>query len=254
MAKETVTHEILAVEAGLAETSNRIQKETTKTLDTKRSLFTGLVKSHKLFKEEDQHLTQATEYKEVESTVQEQLDYAGSELSKYWDASLQKEEANQRAKADIIVDGKVLSKDVPVTILLAMETKLLSAQAMYNAIPTLDASKAWEPDSTYAKDNVFRTKNASERMQEIVSKDWKEVSAATVQHKAQIVQTEKRETVGKYVQYDYSGALTSIDKAQKLERLTKLIRAVKMARQRANGTVVNTKLSIGSTLIDYING
>jgi len=254
MKKETVLHEILAVENGLAESSNRIQKETTKILDTKRSLFIGLVKSHELFAEKDQHLTQATEFKEVESTVIEQIDYAGEELIKYWNVSLQKEEANQRAKADIIVNGKTISKDVPVIVLLSMETKLTSLLAMYNAIPTLDASKAWEPDTTYDKPNVFRTKNASERMQEVVSKDYQEISAATIQHRAQIVQVEKRETVGKYIQYDYSGAATSLNKAEKLQRLTELIRAVKTARQRANGTTVNTKLSIGKDLIDFING
>ena len=254
MSKQTVLHEILAVENGLAESSNRIQKETTKTLDTKRSLFTGLVKSHELFKEEDQYLTQATEYKEVESTIQEQIDYAGSELIKYWDVSFQKEEANQRAKADIIIDGVTISKDVPSIVLLSMEKKLTSLQSMYNAIPTLDASKTWEPDSTYDKPNVFRTKNASERMQEVVSKDYQEISAATKEHKAQIVQVEKRETVGKYIQHDYSGATTSIDKAEKLQRLTALIRAVKTARQRANNTEVKTELSIGKDLIGFING
>ncbi len=43
-----VLHELLAVEAGLAETATRISKEVTKVLDSKSSLFTGMYKAHSL--------------------------------------------------------------------------------------------------------------------------------------------------------------------------------------------------------------
>ena len=251
---KTALHEILAVESGFAETANRIQKETTKTLKEKQGLFQGLSKSHVMFSEADQHLKQATEFKEVESTVNEQLEFVGAKLIKYWNATYQKEEANQRAKADIIIDGVVISKDVPSMVLLSMEKKLESLLIMYNVIPTLDASKAWEADDTYAKPNVFRTKHAEERQHTNVSREWKEVSAATQHHKAQLAEVEKRDVVGKYIIHDYSGATTSQDKADKLERLTLLIEAVRTARQRANNTEVNTELEIGSDLIGFING
>ena len=48
--------------------------------------------------------------------------------------------------------------------------------------------------------------------------------------------------------------ITSLDKAEKLQRLTGLIRAVKEARQRANATSVNQELKFGKVLLDYING
>ena len=252
--KKTVLHELLAVEQGLAETGNRVLKETTRTLETKRSLFEGLSKAHEIFSDDEQHLVQATEYKEVQDTVDGQLDFLADELARYWDVGLQKEEANQRANADIIIDGNVLAENVPSIVLLGMEKKLEKLISTYTAVPTLDASKAWEVDPNYDKRGVFRTKYDRETQQTRVVKDWVEVSPATKEHKAQIVQDEKTEVIGKYIISEFSGAISSLDKAERLQRLTKLIRAVKSARQRANATEVNTELTFAKNLLDYING
>ena len=254
MAKETALHEILAVETGLAETANRVQKETTKTLDTKRTIFEGLMKSHQIFSDDDQHLVQANDIKEVQSTVSEQLDYASNEIGRYWDSIYKKEEANQRATADIIVDGETIAENIPSIVLLSMEKKLSSLLGMYNAIPTLDAAKAWEPDTTYPKENVFVTKHPKETLQTVTTRKFEEISAATKEHKAQIVEVPNTDTIGKYTQYDYSGSLTSVDKAEKIQRLTALQRAVKQARQRANSVAVNNDLQFGKALLNYING
>ena len=250
----TALHEILAVETGLAETANRIQKETTKTLEQKRTIFTGLLKAHKLFAEEDQHKTQANDVKEVESTVKEQIDYASNEIGRYWDSIFKKEEANQRAKADIIIDGAVIAEGIPSIVLLSMEKKLSSLIGMYNAIPTLDASRAWEPDTTYPKANIFRSKHDKETQQSVTVREFKEISPATKEFKAQLAEVSDVKVVGKFIQTDYSGMLTSLDKAEKLQRLTALIRAVKQARQRANATTVNQELQFGRAILDYING
>jgi len=250
----TQLHELLAVEQGLAETANRITKETTKTLDSKRAIFTGLSKSHEIFDEDSQHLKQAPEFKEVQSTVTEQLDFLGNELVKYWDVGLQKEEANQRAKADIVINDLTIVSDVPSIVLLSMEKKLASLLAVYNAIPTLDAAISWEAAPEYAKANVFRTKYVTERQHSTTSRDFVEVSAATREHKAQIAEKEKISVIGKYTITEFSGAISSYDKAEKLQRLTTLIQAVKKARQRANNTEVATDLRLGSALLSYING
>jgi len=250
----TKLHEILAVEQGLGETANRITKEVASTLANKKSIFAGLTKEHEVFAEDKQHLKQSTEIKEVESTVDEQLSFMGTHVAQYWDVSLQKEAANQKAVADIVVDNVTLAFNVPSIVLLGLEKKLTALLSVYNAVPTLDAAKAWEEDPGYSKRGVFRTKHTAERQQAVTNKVWKEVSAATVQHKAQIVQDEEVEVLGKYTISEFSGAISSFDKAEKLSRLTALIRAVKTARQRANGAEVDTSLTIGSILLDYING
>lgn len=252
--KVTVLHELLAVETGLSETANRVSKETSKTLGTKQSLFAGMTKEHQIFDEESQHLVQAPEIKEVESTVDEQIDYVSAELARYWDVTLQKEEANQRANGDIIIEGTVIASNVPSIVLLGMEKKLTALLGLYNNIPTLDAAKTWVAVEGYPKEGVFVTKTPMERQHVVTVKNWIEVSPATKEFKAQLVQKEDISIVGKYIVNEFSGAVSSLNKATRIQKLTAMIRAVKTARQRANNTEVNTELSFGAAVLGYING
>lgn len=251
--KVTVLHELLAIEQGLAETANRLTNEVTKTLSTKKSIFEGMSKAHEIFSEDNQHLKVATEHKEIVSTVDEQTDFLGTELVKYWDVTLQKEEANQRATADIIINGNIIAEAIPSIVLLSMEKKLSSLLNVYNALPTLDAATAWERDEAYAKPNVFRTKHVTERQHSVTTKKYVTVSPATKEHPAQMASQDVVDVIGKYTITDFSGAVTSHDKAKRLEKLTTLIRAVKKARQRANNTEVKNDLKFGQKLFDFIN-
>lgn len=246
-------HEILAVETSLAETSNRISKEVAKTFESKPQLFTGVVKSNTIFDENLQHLRAADEVKEVEDTVPGQLAFLSKHLADYWDVTLQKEAANQTAKADIVVDGVTIATNVPAIVLLSLEKKLSALLHVYNQIPTLDTAKAWEIDPNYAKPFVYRTKHIAERQQTQTTKEWIEVSPATKEHKAQVAQQDFVKVIGKYSITDYSGMTTAHDKATKLQRLSDLIRAVKAARQRANEAEINPSLKIGKALLDFIN-
>ncbi len=135
-----------------------------------------------------------------------------------------------------------------------MEKKLDALLATYNALPTLDAAKGWREDKTYAKKGVWITTHDRENQHSITYKTYEEVSPATKEHKAQIVQVEKTDIIGKYIIQEFSGAITSLDKAERLERLTAMIRAVKTARQRANSTEVKTNLKFADAIFGYING
>jgi len=254
MTKKPVLHELLAVEQGLAETSNRITKDTLKNLAERGALFVGMTKDHTVNDEEKQYLKQATEVKEVQSTVDEQIDYMSNELAQYYDVVFQKEAANQTAKADIVVGETTLCKDVPSIVLLGMEKKLNSLLAVYNAIPTLDTAKSWEPAVGYAKANVWKATYPEERQHTVTAKAWKEVSPATKEHQAQLKEVETTEVIGKYTINNFSGAITSLEKAERIQRLTALIRAVKEARQRANNTEVVTSTGFGKALFDFVNG
>lgn len=247
-------HEILAVEKSLAESANHVIKDTVKNLAERRTLFEGQTKVHQIFDDNKQHLVQATENKEVQSTVNEQIDYMASTVAQYYDVVLQKESANQTANADIIVDGSTIASNIPAIVLLGLESKLLSLVAVYNAIPTLDAAKSWTPATGYAKPNVFVGTFPEERQQSVVSKTWKEISPATVQHQAQLKEVESTDVIGKYTITSFSAAISSEDKAARIARLQSLIRAVKEARQRANNVEVTSFPGFGTALFSYING
>ena len=245
---------MLAVEQGLAETANHVTKDTIKNLSERKTLFEGLVKEHVVLDENLQHLKQATEYKEVQSTVDEQVDYLSVELAKYYNVLFLKETGNQNAKADIVVDEHIVAKDVPSIVLLGMEKKLNSLLAVYNALPTLDAAKSWVVDTSASKKGIYKTEHQEERQHTVTGKQWKEISPATKEHPAQLKEVETTTLVGKYVISSYSGAVTSQDKAERIQRLTNLIRAVKEARQRANNTEVEKSTDFGNKLMNYING
>lgn len=250
---KTVIHELLAVEQGLATTAKTLVAETVKKLSGKVSLFTGLIKSHAVFAEADNHLTQATEHVQVQSTVDAQLSYLGNELARYWDVTLQKEDANQRANADVVIDGVVIAANVPSIVLLGLEKKLTALLTVYNAIPTLDAAVAWEAAPAQGE-GIFQTKYAVERLQTRVEKEYVTVSPATDRHPAQMASQDNTINVGKYSTIGFSGMITTADKAARITRLVALTRAIKQARQRANATEVDTSVTIGASLLNYING
>jgi len=249
----TKLHELLAVENGLAEAANAATRKVNTVLVKRPAALTGLTREHIIFDEDSQHLKMATEVKEVETTVPFLLGQMSKDLATYWDVSLQKEAANQKAVADIVIDDITLATNVPAIILLSMEKKLQALIPVYQSIPVLDPAVAWEADPAYAIKKVFRTKYTTERQQNVTNKVWKEVSKATAAHPAQVVQDEEITLIGKYVLTNFSGALPSSEKTAMLDRLNKLIRGVKTARQRANSVEVDTSLNFGKALLDYVN-
>jgi len=247
-------HEILAVEQSLAESANHVTRDTVKNLSERRNLFEGMNKTHTIFNDAQQHLVQAQENKEIQSTVAEQIDYMSNEVAKYYDVVLQKESANQSACADIVIGTDTIATNIPAIVLLGLEKKLQSLVAVYNAVPTLDAAKSWEPAVGYAKPNVFRTKFPEERQHTVIGKEWREISPATTNHPAQLKEVESTNIIGKYTIVSFSSALTSEDKAARIIRLQDMLRAVKEARQRANNVEVKSFPGFGKAIFDFING
>ena len=247
-----VLHEILAVESQLNTNATAVAASIRKNLG-KESIYKGMVKRHEIFDEEKQHLVQPNEHMEVQSTVDMQLDYLASELGKAWDIYATKEATNQVASADILTeDGQLLASNVPAIVLLGLETRLDKLMAIYKDIPTLDSARAWEVDPSANMRGIFRTKYDTERFQTVTKKEFITVVEATKEHPAQVTQQDKTENIGKYIQTDFSGAITSFDKAERIQRLASLQRAVKKARQRANSAQV-VELQLAQSLFNYIN-
>lgn len=246
-------HEVLAVEQDLQNTATTLTKETQKNLG-REHLFKGHVKTHELLREDDRDTPQQSpEEVPVDSTVMEMLDYLVKPVSKYYDAVLQKESTNQTAKADLVVGGEVLAKDVPATFLLGLENKLKQLYTVFNNIPTLEAGKNWIEDASNQKAGVFKTSTIEERFQTKNETDWRVIAEATDRHPAQVKELSKTVNVGKYLTTHFSGMMKPVDKAAILERLNELIRATKKARMRANTAEV-VKAEIGEVIFSYLLG
>jgi len=246
----TKLHEILAVEGDLEKVAGNLIAEAKVTFNKKMNLFQGSVKTAEMF--EDGVPTPASEQIKMAETVPSKLNYVGKAVSRWLDAVFQKENTNQRATADLIVDGVTLAKDLPATFLLGLETKLKRLRDMYIEIPTLAPGIHWEPAPDEGKD-VFKMANPLERF--ITNKQVKStvLYEATKEHPAQIDKWTEDVKVGRYLVQTSSGMITPAHKADILGRLDKLAQAAKTARMRANSEEV-TKDRIGKVLMDYING
>ncbi len=245
-------YEVLAVEASLSTVSGNLVKESMKSLK-KDNLFTGEVKSHTVFGDENQHLVQAVQSRAVTTTVMQNLEYTLLQgIAPFWDAVAQKDEANQRAKADIIINGEVLVAQVAGTTLLGLEAKLSSLLELFSTVPTLPPGIRWELDASQGED-IFINPVSEERMQSVRIPDHKVLYEATPHHPAQIEKFETTKDIGKFKLQSYSGMISPLDKANLIKRLQTLISATKQARQRANAVEIGN-VHIGNTLANYLLG
>jgi hypothetical protein len=247
----TVLHEILAVEGDREGNAKRLMVEAQQTFENKPNLFTGSLKSTRMFDENspvvpDEHVSMVT-------TVGEKLDYLAKAVGSYFNVVFQKDEANQRAMADVVVNGNIIVKDAPVTWLLGMETKLRDLRKVLERIPTLQPGVYWEPDPGHEKANVFRTKHPVSRFKTMKVPMHKVLYEATDRHPAQIETWNEMANIGEITETTWTGMVSPADKAAILGRMDQLIQGVKKARQRANATEVKPS-DVGEKIFDFLIG
>lgn len=250
MGKGGQLHELLAVEGDLKGEMQKIREETINTFNKKQGLFLGFIKRLEMLSEERQD--EGTEERQaLTETVSGKLKYITGSFSRYWDVRLQKECANQEARADVEIDGNKVFINMPVTFLLGMEEELKQLRKLYDSIPTLQPGVDWVVDEKEGE-NVYKTehpvvKNKTEKVIE-----HKITVPATKEHPAQVVQWTEDKTIGKYNTITWSGMISPVKKSNMLNKIDKLIRAFKKARQRAN--TQETKPShVGKEIFQYIN-
>lgn len=243
-------HENLAVERSLEQTAKKLSTESIKTLG-KDNLFKGALRKLTMFDENSEHLNTEEELK-LTTTVDENIEYLAPHLAKWYDSIFQKDCTNQKARADVVVGGEVIVKGVPATFLLTMETKLAELRKVYEAIPTLAPGTSWIKDESNEKAGVFVTSSPVKQFKSEKTMDFRIVAEATQYHPADVREVSKNETVGEYLTTSWSGALTPVEKARRLDNLDQLLLAVRRARQRANDAELS-KEKIGRALIDFIN-
>jgi len=248
--KGSVLHELLAVDADLDGAHKKILAETKKTFKDKEGHFLGMHKKLEVFSEDDK-IDYPETNKQMVTTVAKKLTYMSKTEVRYFDSMLQKELTNQVAVADLVVDGKVIATGIPATFCLGMETRLKHLRDVYGSIPTLAPGVSWMKDSTLGED-IYKEEFPAEKLKTETIIEPVVLYKHTPEHPAQIKEMSKVVNVGKYITKVTSGMLSPADKSVLLERIDKLIRAFKQARQRANTTTV-VKRNIGKELFSYIN-
>jgi hypothetical protein len=243
-------HELLSIEKQQASQVSVLIQDTLQKFG-KEHFFKGWVKRLKLIKDSpDNAAVEAagSDTREVVTTVADTLEY----MLKHWgsseDVQFKKNKANQLAKADVVFGGAVIT-DVPIDELMGLEARLTKLREVFQAVPTLDATKAWVPSQV--KEGVLKAV-----VDDVTTKTEKVVTPvvlyeATKEHPAQVKEVSKDEVVGTFTTTNFSGAVTSLQKANALERIDDLIGEIKKARMRANcQEVPNAK--IGDELAKYL--
>ena len=252
-------HELLAVETDVKGAFLSTMKETIKTFQKKVSIFQGSEKVLQTPTSDGSVEKEVVARQELTDTVVSKLEYQSDFIIRFLDIYLQKESANQEAKAIIQIDGKDFLGALPATFLLGMESLLKQIRMVYQSIPTLEQGIKWEKDSLLGK-NIYRK----------VHPDEANKTAKTFQHKvlvpamfpkegeggtslpAQIEKWEETIVIGKYSTESHSGMISSAQKSQLLGNIDKLSVAVKKARQRANCQEIK-KIKIGKEIINFIH-
>ena len=242
-------HELLAVEGDKQQTALAIIEEAKTTFTKKVEHFIAREKHYESFIDEPNEDV-LEERTELTTTVEDKLKCVFESVNDLFDVSLQKEATNQVAVADLVVDGVTLGKDLPVTFLLGLETKLKFLRELFLTIPTLQNGVKWEKDDGMGE-NIYRISSPQKKFRTRKTFQHKVLYEATDKHPAQIKEWEETENIGIYVETFWSGMISSAEKSALLNRVGKLLQSVRRARQRANSQDV-VERKIGKDIMDYL--
>lgn len=240
----TKLNQIIALEKGVKAEHLRTETDAYH-LFQKAEPFQGLVRTYAPL--EDGGLVLPSESKKVTAKVDDQIDKIQAALARLIDLTATKDTTNQTAKADIVVGGRTLATEVPVTTLLWLERKLVDLTAVISKLPVTDISENWTWDGDQ---EVWR----SETVQTVRSRKVEEfpiIVQATDKHPAQVAKVVKDVPEGMWSTTKLSGAASPKDRDRYASRVKALLEAVKKAREEANVTPV-TDVSIAGPLLDFV--
>lgn len=189
------------------------------------------------------------ETKNVEQTVLGELRELARVFGRYVDASLEKEITNRITSADVVVDGQLFLQDVPTPALLNLRGRLEELRKVIAKAPVYDTAQKW----THSGDRGLWESDPETRYSTAKAVRSLVLYEATKEHPAQVQTYTEDVRVGKWQITNYCGSLSPVQHAEILERLDRLIMAVKRAQIRANDVdVVQTKAA--DKIFTYILG
>jgi hypothetical protein len=238
-------NQILAIEKGVKTRALRELTELHRSSQLE-ALYEGRERRYQPLDEEGEQLPRESQRIQQRSEeVFRKLQECTREL---FDVTYMKDRTNCTAKADVVVEGTTLLRDVPVTYLLFLEKQLNDLHTFVLKTPTLDPNEQWSwnnATSAFATEPVATTRT-KKLVKPVV------LYEATKDHPAQVKEVTEDCVVGHWSQIRYSAAMTQQRKDQLLGRIVELSKAVKIAREEANQAEVVALPATGSTLFEYL--
>lgn len=242
----TKLNQIIAVSKGVKASSQRDLTEAYHRIQ-KTALLAGLTRTYRPKDDEGEQLP--AESTKVQFTVEDILDEVKTSLTRLFDVVATQDEANCRAKADVVVDGTALLEQIPVTYLLFLEKQLTDLRTLVSKLPTLDPAKEWV--SNVASERGTWATPATETVRTAKIPRNHVLAEATDKHPAQVQMYTEDVTVGYWTKVEFSGAVPAARVRVLLERVDTLAAAVKYAREEANATAVEDQ-HIGAAVFGYL--
>ncbi len=253
--KDLVLHEILAIEQEVKANAERARGQLIETFRTKQTHFTGIRRTFRPFAVDEAAGENAGERLEAETqlakTVPEELGQMMREVGKALDLGMQVDEANTRARADVVVDGEVLLRDVPATFLLQLERRLKEVRSVFKEVPCFDPVRIWNADPAADKKHVLRAEPVTTIRKQRARK-YNVMVEATKEHPAQVDIVEVDEPVGEIRSYEWTGMVSTGRKEALLEQVERLLVAVKQARSRANAVSIDRERQAATVLTNFL--
>lgn len=237
-------NQVIALEKGVKSRSYASLTEAHQLLQ-KPALLSGIARTYK--PKDDEGEQYPAESTKVQGRAEQVIADTGRILGELFDVVATKDVANCSARADVVVDGRVLLPAVPVTHLLFLEKQLVDLRTFVQKLPVLDSSESWHFDAAqdcWASDPAETTKTKKVPRNHVKAE-------ATDKHAAQVDVYHEDVVVGRWKTVKFSGALPAARVRTLLERVDKLQKAVKMAREEANGAAVEL-VKTGDQVFGYL--
>lgn len=215
---------------------------------SRADLFSGLDRKYQSLDDEGEKLPPET--KIIQKTASEVIAAAKSELTELLDVIATQEFANCDAKADIVVDGVTVARQVPVSYMLFLEKQVDVVKGIVQKIPVLTQDVKW--NRSVSDNNIFVTDPVTTNRTKKVPKSFTK-SPATEYHPAQVEMFTEDVIVGTWSKIDTSSAIPASERDAMLKKIESLREAVKMAREEANSITV-TDQKIGKSVLDFVFG
>lgn len=236
-------HEVVAILSGKKTRATKLLTEAHH--GWKQELINGISRSYEPLDAEGEKLP--SESKRVQVRVGDVVKKTVEELVDYMDIVATQETGNTIAKADVVVEGKIVIKDAPVGLLLFLEKRLTDLHTFVSQFPTLPTDRDWKFSPEF---NCNVTDPTQQHRTAKLPQNF--VKFEPTQHQpgqSEIIYVDK--VVGNWTIRYFSGAVTAKEQAEMLSRINKLQESVAKAREQANSTDVQT-IKVGKSVCDYV--
>lgn len=189
------------------------------------------------------------ESQRVQQRADDLLKQVRDKWAEVWNLVCTQDHGNQKASADLVVDGRTLLAGVPVTFLLYLDKQVNDLETFVSKLPTPDPAEEWthDPNTGLLRSRAVESVRTSKEPTVIVKYE------ATEKHPAQTELFTKDVPVGTWTQIQYSGCIPADKKNQILARVRKLQDAIKLAKEQANLLEVERQKA-AEPLLGYVFG